>query len=689
MYFLAETSGVITDALRSLMLGICELIYKLIIYFFNIFEIIGSAEILNDKTVQEIYSRIGLILGLFVIFRITISFIQYLIDPDIMLDKKNGVFNIVKRIFIVIILLGTTPSLFNLAFDLQDMIIKEGIIPKVITGKSSSGSGDFGGELAWFTFNSFYRVDDEFVNNPNACPDLKIDSAKGVSRMQNYLITEKSLRLAFNCVNNSEKVYYDNSSAEVYHINFDGHGLMAVIVGGFILWMLVVYNVQVGVRLIQLAYLQLIAPVPILLYLDPKGDDKLKKWFKQCTTTYLDFFIRTAVIYLVVFVIDLLIGNGKETFLNSIGVVDFWTETYITVIVILALLIFAKKVPDLFKELFPSAGGAAGLSLGLNPKKEVFEPLKSMYNNTPLGWAPKALGWAGKKAITAYDRKKYNLPKPRNKVQQYFDKLTPGHAEAVKQRNQALADARQWEQQGQRGKELFTSVDGELAYPDDHAKAGMVKEGFFDNQAYVESWNAKASAKSKVKSSEKLIKDINNYISDMQNNKDLTQAQKIANINMARTKLEIAEKNLSAAQGELKIAQERHEKNQKIYTKDAEKERLFNNYADTHKKSKTVNVEELPGFSQRTQSANNNSSNSTVSSTTQNNSGNGSGPVNLNNNSTSNPTSSLNNDYVNNLSSMSDKKLQAEQARLEQMDRTDAEDMKLKAIQDEIANRLR
>lgn len=36
------------------------------------------------------------------------------------------------------------------------------------------------------------------------------------------------------------------------------------------------FTFQVGVRLLQLAYLQIIAPIPIAMYITPKGEENLK-----------------------------------------------------------------------------------------------------------------------------------------------------------------------------------------------------------------------------------------------------------------------------------------------------------------------------------------------------------------------------------------------------------------------------
>ena len=93
---------------------------------------------------------------------------------------------------------------------------------------------------------------------------------------------------------------------EKYIIDFDGGGLLALFIGIIILYVIVIFTIQVGVRVIQLAYLQIIAPIPIVMYLTPKGDDTLKKYGTQCMTTFVDFFLRTAIIYFAVMLMSCL-----------------------------------------------------------------------------------------------------------------------------------------------------------------------------------------------------------------------------------------------------------------------------------------------------------------------------------------------------------------------------------------------
>ena len=440
--FSLDIMSSIRDSLRVLMLEICNIVYRLISFCFSIFESLGTAEIITNDKVQAIFSRVSLILGLFMVFRITFAFIEYIIDPDAMSDKKKGAGAIVKKVIIVIVLLGSTSSLFKLAFQAQDIIVNNDIVSKVIFGTKNTDKEKFGSELSYEVFSAFYRMNDNDVSSETSmykeCKDI----------MDNWLAEDMrenngSLDLAYACLNERAKYDINGETKEEYIIDFDGGGVLALIIGIIVLYVIVIFTIQVGVRVIQLAYLQIIAPIPIVMYLTPKGDDTLKKYGTQCMTTFVDFFLRTAIIYFAVMLIKELWGNGNliGNVLNANLSATGWPALYVKVIMILAILVFAKKVPALLKEIFPSFAGAAAFDYGLSFKKQVVEPLKTAYNS-PLGWGLKLGKNMATSAITEYDRKKYNLPKSRNKWQQKLDKLMPGRAEAIKNVTEGAKEVR-------------------------------------------------------------------------------------------------------------------------------------------------------------------------------------------------------------------------------------------------------
>lgn len=433
---LNDIGNAIMDGIRTFMLTLCDGIYRLIYFTFYIFEKLGTASILQDGQLEGIFTRMGLIIGIFMVFRVTFAFIQYIVDPDTMLDKNKGMGNIVKKIVIAIVLLGSTTSLFKLAYRVQDLIVDSHIISKVIFNNDIEDTESFGGRLSAEVFTAFYRLNDAADTAGNDCEYYFTNDNDTNIIKENIAQKNGSLDIAYSCI--TER---DNNNN--YIVDFDGGGFIALVMGAVVLYTVAIFTIQVGVRLVQLAYLQIIAPIPIIMYITPKGDDYLKKWGTQCLTTFLDFFLRTAIIYFAVAIIqNLMEAETLKAILSGGGEIrSGWQTAYVFVIMVIAILVFAKKVPALLKEIFPSLGGAASFDYGLSFKKQVVEPLKTAYNS-PLGWGLKLGKNLATHAITEHDRKKYNLPAPRNKLQQKLDKLMPGRAEAIKNVSEGAKEVR-------------------------------------------------------------------------------------------------------------------------------------------------------------------------------------------------------------------------------------------------------
>lgn len=352
MYLLDIGHDVIA-ALRSLMFSIFESLLRAILSIYNIFMAVAEHELFNDDTIQLIYTRVGLILGLFMVFRLTFSAIEYLINPDTMNDKQKGIGNVIKKVLIVVILLGSVNALFDQAYNIQKIVLKneDNLISKIILGPSENKdaeeneSGE-GVALVWTIFKSFYVPIDGVGDT---CKNTINDDGTVKPYLYDKPVPTNAFDIANECIT--------KESGESWVIQFDW--LFGIATAIFILWTLLIYTIQVGVRCIQLAYLELIAPIPIMMYLNPKGDDTLKKWGTQCLITYIDVFIRMAILYFIILIIrtieesNLFDGGGF-----SVGIV-----------LLLALFLFVKKVPELIKEIFPSIGGKASLDFGMKVKE--------------------------------------------------------------------------------------------------------------------------------------------------------------------------------------------------------------------------------------------------------------------------------------------------------------------------------
>lgn len=389
MYFLGilqDISDAIYQGIRTLLGYLMAVIYTLIEFFYEVFEIVSRAEILRNEFIQDIYYRVGLILGLFMIFKLTFSLIQSLIDPDKINDKKNGVLNIVKRSIISIILLGSTPYIFSGAMEIQKLVIgtdaSDNILYKLIANNKTNSVGKTGAVLASDLYFEFFR-DDESPKIDGGVEDYiktcnNVPSGSYCNRFVETNIDTIKKDVTESTLNFFDTVAYlslkENDSND-YVIEFDWGGLLGIIVGAFVLYMIFMYCVQTAIRVIQLAYLQLIAPIPILSYIS-NPDGSFKNWGSQCISTYLDLFIRLIIIYFTMTMINevlVMLGDIDSVLMTSTGLSgsdNFILKLTVKIFIILGLLLFAQKAPDLIKEIFPSFGGAAGLGFGLKMPKE-------------------------------------------------------------------------------------------------------------------------------------------------------------------------------------------------------------------------------------------------------------------------------------------------------------------------------
>ena len=155
-------------------------------------------------------------------------------------------------------------------------------------------------------------------------------------------------------------------------------------VGVGTLYLLLMFCIDIAVRSVKLGFLQMIAPIPILSYCDPKSgkDGMFKKWTTMCVKTYLDLFIRLFALYFGIYVITL-IGRFRDVATGEI--VSGWL---VSIFMIIGILIFVKKLPDILKESLGLDGGTFK-DFKLNPLKRIEEDA--------LGG--KAIAGVGKKAV--------------------------------------------------------------------------------------------------------------------------------------------------------------------------------------------------------------------------------------------------------------------------------------------------
>lgn len=337
---------------------LCSIIYGLITLMFNIFTKLTQMDILDagNININGIYQRMTMIITIIMIFYITFEFIKYVLQPDTINDKEKGAEGIIKRIVIAILLIAFIPTVFTTAMKLQDKILETNVIPKVIFGQKDFNYKNAGSNFSGDVFAAFYRV-----NYENCQPNCQNAEKKVDSVIKSW--KERQGLAALAKANAYEIIDIDNS------IQFDG--LLAVIFGCFALYVIFLYCIDMGVRFVQLLFLQIIAPVAAISYIIPQKDSMLNKWIKQVATTYLDVFIRYAVLYFMLLIMSILSSSLDFYELSRDGKqITIWLYIFI----VMGLLIFVQRAPKLIEELFPKSSGAASIGFDFSGKSR-FEPL--------------------------------------------------------------------------------------------------------------------------------------------------------------------------------------------------------------------------------------------------------------------------------------------------------------------------
>lgn len=536
----------IVSVFRALSGWLDSIVYSLVQLLFNIFFAVSETTI-NDTIVYEIFNRVGLIIGVFMLFVIGFNLITYIINPDMISDKKRGTGNLIFRIIISVVLLASVNSLFTFARRFEVAVVNSNFIGKVITGNDSSFSqsidnGSIGNFFSAEVFFSFLSC-----KSSDCQGEMSVYS---IENLKKFVSTADSFWILPNYVN-----LQDTGKNYLYEYKT----IWSTITGILMIYILCNYVLSIGVRVIQLAYLQLIAPIPILFNILPNGEDKLKKWGKQAFTTYLDLFLRLIIIYLVLFFMTNVFSTDS-LFIYSDKATDFMTM--VKIVIMLGLMMFAKKAPELIKELFPSSTATG--DFGLNLKKRFKDNLAG--KGLALVGSAATLG-AGK-LRAGIDARKNGLRfrdgtrqvRANNKLRKWLDDTAPYSREQRKKELEAGSNNYAREKLIDDGRDNYWNNNGTLT------------ANSFSDQDYRNSWQSVEDAKAAVKTAEIEMAAAQSELNAAYSSGDDKAKEK------AVERYKEAQKAVKSANGVLEYRKQRHEDMKKLHSADARIEDSFDAY---------------------------------------------------------------------------------------------------------------
>ena len=352
MILMFDSVGWFNNLLRPFFGGIDYLVYTLLGWVIE--GIFNLSSIFANKDVTEIiYTRIYTVLAIFMVFKLTFSFIKYVVSPDTMVDKEQGVGKIIARTLTMLAILIILPTIFfksdifpgqnaPILTMLQNGVIKT--LPKVILGISDDNGNttttakENGNVMALNMLSSLYY--------PNECKDAAVcDSDNKLTSLSGF---STSLNMT------------DTNSLYVYYYMWP----LTTLCGIILVFILVGIAVDVAIRVFKLMILQMIAPIPVMTYIDPKSskDGAFNSWIKTFTTTYLDIFIKLGTVYLLLLLVKEFF-SGK-LFGNVYKTLGFASGNFVMIFLIIGLFQFAKQAPKFIKDALGIKDSGGGSFMG-------------------------------------------------------------------------------------------------------------------------------------------------------------------------------------------------------------------------------------------------------------------------------------------------------------------------------------
>lgn len=377
--------------IRGLFAAIDKVVVWLIESLYDLIFQISSVQVFDNVSLAAFANRITVILSIFMIFKLSLSFLNYIVNPDAMTDKSKGFSKLIQNIAVALVLLVSYQFLFDKAMELQQKIVDNNTIPKLIIGSVGKNVKN-SSTISFPLFSAFVVPNNDILYSTSTDPNLTgcrsysryIEGSKpsatcdlwGAGYQDNVATDNSTVGTDTNTQMDYIVEHQDTNALLDFLLRikkgdifaFDYKFIISTICGAFAALVLLSFCMDVAVRIIKLYFLRLIAPIPIISYIDPiKGEGIFKKWLSNVGKTYADLFIRLIAIFFAIFIIQQVsvnMGNLKDFNGNPIE------NPLVILFIIIGALMFAKQFPKLIQDI---TGISLDGKMQLNPFKKISE----------------------------------------------------------------------------------------------------------------------------------------------------------------------------------------------------------------------------------------------------------------------------------------------------------------------------
>ncbi len=385
------------DIIRFLLATFDKVVYNLLVIVYQIFFNIADAQIFSSDVIIDFYGRVQMIIGVFMIFKVSVSLMQTVMNPDRFNDKEVGMGKMISRIIVMLALftaiiplnipnategsynayLNENGLLFGVLYSLQSRVLSNNVLGKLVLGDVSSNDSvsetgqqafdsDNSGnaqQLATFILKTFVRInlksnatEDGATDPANYMCNLKDEESYKVERYKSDYVTVNTI-----LSNDNLNDWCNGPNGKDDNYLFVYTPIISFICGLFVLVVMLGFCVDIAVRALKLAVLRLLAPIPIISYIDPKSskDGSFASWVKALTSTYLDLFIRLIIIFFVLFLVQEIINKRGLVLPIDKGIVGAIS----TIFIIIGLFYFARTAPKFIKDSLGLKGNLSNFGL--------------------------------------------------------------------------------------------------------------------------------------------------------------------------------------------------------------------------------------------------------------------------------------------------------------------------------------
>lgn len=363
MFFLVANpvTSWFNNQIHRFLLWLDQSVYWFAAQCYQLFMKLSTAQIFTDDFFSNFAKRIYAILGVFMLFYLVYALLNAIVDPDKLTNDK-GAGKIAVNLIISLTLLGLLPNIFDLAYRMQNFVLSSNLLGAVILGSdvvdvSDSESVKENNEsLIRFGDYASFTVLNSFLNPENVNPTL--DNGYNWYGVKEEILEEgkwKNLTLLSDAVSNGASI--DGANVVVTY-----RPLVSTAAGIFLIYILLSFTLDLGVRVVKFAFYQLLAPIPIVLRIIPSKKGTFDKWLKQTLSVYFEVFVRVGLMYIAIYFINAITTNNT--------LMEMWTESasgkLALAIIIIGVFAFAKQAPKIISDILGIDTG--GLKLGIGDK---------------------------------------------------------------------------------------------------------------------------------------------------------------------------------------------------------------------------------------------------------------------------------------------------------------------------------